>query len=439
MNSRDVALNVLLDIESNKTFSNIALSKALRQNQFEDKKDRAFVTRLVEGTTEYRIKLDYVINQFSKTGINKCKPLIRCLLRMGAYQIIYMDSVPSSAACNETVKLAKKHGFGSLSGFVNGVLRSISRAYDDNGIEYPDETENEIKYLSIKYSMPEWLVNKIISDYPKEGKRIIEGTFEERATTIRVNECNTDTKGLRELLEGAGLCVMSGAYTDKALRISNYDFVRKIPGYRQGLFTVQDESSICAVADADIKPGNIVFDVCAAPGGKTSAAAEYLKGTGRIYSMDISEDKLELIAENIERLGFENVKILAHDATVKLTPSDLDMDGETVMADVVIADLPCSGLGILGRKNDIKYRVVEEDLHNLTKLQKQILSVVREYVKPHGTLLYSTCTINPDENQNNVRWFLEENKDFYLEKERLFLQGVDECDGFYYAVLRRNK
>lgn len=441
--TRDIALNILMDIETNNTFSNIAVSKALRQNQFADKADRAFITRLAEGVTEYRITLDYVINQFSKTKINKCKPMIRCILRMGTYQIMYMDSVPDSAACNESVKLAKKHGFGSLSGFVNGVLRNIARNIDN--VKYPDEHKNKAEYLSVKYSMPCWLVEKILGDYPEHGEKIIAGSFEDRDTTIRVNSLKTTVSELKEELTDNNITVRDGHYDNNALIISDYDFVRKVPGYRQGKFTVQDESSMCAVRAAGIEPGDIVIDVCAAPGGKSTAAAEYLGGKGKVYSFDISEDKLELIEENVTRLGLENVYIGSRDATKPLMYSELaeldsEIDGtidEIVSADVVIADLPCSGLGITGRKNDIKYRVTEAQLNELVILQREILGVVSRYVKAGGTLLYSTCTINPDENHNNVKWFLECHDEFEMVTERLFLQGVDECDGFYYAVLKR--
>ncbi len=426
INARDIVLNILMDIETNKTFSNQAISKALSKNQFEDKRDRAFITRLSEGVMEQLISLDYMINQFSKTKVNKCKPLIRCLLRMGAYQILYMESVPDSAACNESVKLAKSHGFGSLSGFVNGVLRNIAR--NKENIPEPSGDKTSAEYLSIKYSMPQWLVEKLKKDYPERFINILEGCFWDRDTSIRVNTTRISRDELKGLIEEAGIKVEYGSYSRKALLISEYDFIKKVPGYKKGYFTVQDESSMCAIAAAGIKPGDVVVDVCAAPGGKTTCAAEYLNGQGEIYSMDISDDKLELIEDNVARLGFDNVKISCHDAT-EFIPN--------LKADVVIADVPCSGLGIIGRKNDIKYRLEEKQLQELVQLQRKILSTVRQYVKDKGTLLYSTCTINPDENQNNISWFLENNKDFELVEDRCFIQGIDTCDGFYFAVLKK--
>ncbi len=433
MDARDITLTILLDMEVNQTFSSVAIAKALRQNQFENKTDRAFITRLAEGTTEYRITLDYIIDKFSKIKVKKCKPLIRCLLRMGTYQIMYMDSVPDSAACNEAVKLARKHGFSNLSGFVNGVLRNIAR--EKETIEYPKKTEDAVQYLSVKYSVPVWLVEKLLCDYPEQAETILRGTQQERDTTIRVNTNKIEKTELAEMLTSAGISVENGVYDDKALHIAGYDFIRRVPGYKQGYFTVQDESSMCAVRAAGIKPGNRVLDVCAAPGGKTTAAAEFLQGNGHVYAMDIAEDKLALIEENVDRLGFQNVTIRVHDATEILRE---DASGNDIFqADVVIADMPCSGLGVMGRKNDIKYRVTAQQLEELVQLQRQIFDTVHQYVRPGGTLLYSTCTINPDENQKNVEWFLQKYDKFHLQEQRLFLQGVDRCDGFYYAVLKR--
>lgn len=427
LNTRDIALSILMDVDNNKTFSNIATTKALRQNQFSDKVERAFLTRLAEGTIEYQIRLDYVLDSFSKTKMKKCKPLIRNVLRMGAYQILFMDTVPDSAACNECVKLVKKHGFASLSGFVNGVLRNVSR--NKNNIKYPDYETEKIDYLSIYYSTPRWLVEKIISDYPKEGEQIIKASYIDRKTTIRVNENKILVEAFAKQLLDKGINVAKGNYSKKALCIDNYDFVRRIPGYREGYFTVQDESSMCAIEAAGIKEGYRIIDVCAAPGGKTTAAAEMLNGTGSIISMDLSSDKLSLIEENVNRLGFDNITVAEHDARELIEDYIEQMD-------LVIADVPCSGLGIIGRKNDIKYRLTEKQLKELVELQRQILSTAHRYVKKGGTLLFSTCTINKEENYENVKWFLANHPEFKMESQRLFLQGVDKCDGFYYAVIK---
>ncbi|MCM1286801.1 MAG: 16S rRNA (cytosine(967)-C(5))-methyltransferase RsmB [Clostridium sp.] len=441
-NARDVVLSILLDIEGNNTFSNIAIAKALKKHQFEAKAERAFITRLAEGVTETKIKLDYIIDSFSKTPSEKCKPLIRSLLRMGVYQIMYMDAVPDSAVCNEAVKLAKKHNFGSLGGFVNGVLRAVARNKDN--VTMPDK-ENMPAYLSVNYSVPEWLCKKIMDDYGNQGETIIAASFVERKTTLRVNTLKTTKEKLKEYIREenrkrrnnkADNCVTDivledGFYDENALLVSGYDFIRSMPGYRQGLFFIQDESSMCAIKAAGIKPGQTVVDVCAAPGGKTLNAACYMEGKGSLYARDISEEKLSLIEENVQRLDMQDIVSME-----KWDAKKID-EGLVRKADVVIADLPCSGLGIMGRKNDIKYRITKEQLDALIKLQRDILSSVKQYVKKGGVLLYSTCTINPQENKENTRWFLENNKEFSLRDERQLLQGVDKCDGFYYAVMER--
>ena len=435
MDSRDVALTVLLDIETNYTFSNIALGNALRKNQFTDKVERAFLSRLVEGVTETKLRLDYVIDQFSKTKVRKCKPVIACLLRMGCYQILFMDGVPDSAACNECVKLAKKHGFAGLSGFVNGVLRTIAR--EKAGITYPDQKKEPEKYLSVLTSTPHGFVQKLVSEYGVEStETILQAAFTDRKTSIRLNihqiqENGETTDSYKKRLEEAGITVEPGAYYEGAWLLSGYDFIHKIPGYKQGYFTVQDESSMCAVAAADIKSGDLVMDICAAPGGKTTAAAESAQ-EGHVLSMDIAEDKLELIEENVERLKLTNVDIRCQDATEYMQEQEEN-------ADVVIADLPCSGLGIMGRKNDIKYRVTEEQIKSLVELQHTILQNACRYVKAGGTLLYSTCTITKEENVLQVERFLKEHPEYTLKEQRQFLQGIDACDGFYYAVLRRQR
>ncbi len=465
-NARDIVLSILLDIEGNNTFSNIAIAKALKKHQFEAKKDRAFITRLAEGVTETRIKLDYIIDVFSKTPSEKCKPLIRSLLRMGVYQIMYMDAVPDSAVCNEAVKLAKKHNFGSLGGFVNGVLRAVARNKDN--IAMPDR-KNMSEYLSVNYSTPEWLCKKIMEDYGEKGETIIAASFDERKTALRVNTLKITREELKQFVEEENakrrnnankgndinkgnnankrnnvnkennegdnsaihIVLEDGIYDENALLVSGYDFIRSMPGYRQGLFFIQDESSMRAIKAAGIKPCQTVVDVCAAPGGKTLNAACYMEGKGKIYARDISDEKLILIEENAGRLGIgDMLSIEKWDAK--------SVDERLVQkADVVIADLPCSGLGIMGRKNDIKYRIKQEQLDELVRLQRDILSVVKQYVKKGGVLLYSTCTINPQENKENTRWFLESDSEFKLRDERQTLQGLDKCDGFYYAVLQR--
>lgn len=442
--TREIVLDILLDIEKNHTFSDHALHTALRANQFMNKQDRAFITRMTEGVTEWRIRLDYMIDRFSNKKIRQCRPVIRAVLRMGCYEIIYMDAIPAAVTCNEYVKLTEMRGFGQLKGFVNAVLRNICRNRDS--IRYPIQKEDPVSYFSVQYSVAPEVVRLLLSDYePERVNTILNACISDRETCIRVHTDRISVEKLVKLLEEDKITVRRGGYHTTSLYISDYDYIRRVPGFSEGYFTVQDESSSLAVVAADIKPGELVLDVCAAPGGKTLYAASLAGATGTVIARDISEEKVQLIEENLERLAITNVTTQVYDA---LCTDENLID----KADCVIADLPCSGLGIMGRKNDIKYNITKEKVLLLADLQRKILHTVSKYVKPGGRLLFSTCTIDSIENEKNVEWFLK-HSDFVLEsmepclpaalKERgkkgylTLVQGEDACDGFFIARLVR--
>lgn len=457
-NTRLLALEVLVDVEKKNIFVKDALNKLLFQKQFSSKQDRAFVSRLVEGVTEYQVRLDYVINQVSKTPVHKCKPVIRCILRMAVYQILYMDSVPAESACDEAVKLAKKKGFRNLTGFVNGVLRNVVRQKDT--IQFPSKEEDIVLYLSITYSVPTWLVEHMITWYgAQKSETILAAYIGEDDLTIRVNGNRIQKDELIVKLKDKEIEVSDGYYVDEALHLKNINYVGRIPGFKQGEFFVQDESSMLLYhianpkAEIESKKGtesdaeNLkVLDLCAAPGGKTTHFAQMLEGCVEIEARDLSQKKIDLVNENVERLGLPNVKTVVWDA---LIPDN----SKSEWADIVIADLPCSGLGILSKKNDIKYHISKEQLLELTNLQKTILTNAASYVKPGGVLIYSTCTINPDENKENVKWFLdhfsfdaediteavpEELKESMIENNMLqLLPGDVKCDGFFISKFRK--
>ena len=442
--TREIALNILLDIEKYNKFLSPVLSEALRANQFMSKHDRAFISRLSEGVTEQRIRLDYILDKFSKTKMKKCRPVIRCILRMACYEIFYMDSVPEEVSCNEYVKLAGKRGFSNLKGFINGVLRNICRNKDN--IEFPLKKDGEAGYLSVKYSMPVHLIDFLMRDYSVDELEVILAAEDNGKTTIRVNTNVTGVDEFKEKLSRNGINAENGKYNITSLIISGYDNIRCIPGFFDGAFAVQDESSSIEVLAAGIKPGDLIIDVCAAPGGKTMYAALLCGDNGKVIARDISEEKVELIEENIERLKLTNVMCEEANALDK----DEDLIG---IADVVIADLPCSGLGVIHKKNDIKYHVNEETVKELSELQISILDNVSAYVKPGGVMIYSTCTIDRMENEENLFRFLENHKDFHLESIKDYvpdnlkdkaekgyftlLQGFDFCDGFFISRLRR--
>lgn len=398
-NVRALSLDCLLRITEQGEYSHIVLKDALEKNASLEKRDRAFLTRLTEGTLERLYELDYIIDQFSKVKTNKMKPVIRGILRMGVYQMKYMDSVPDSAVCNEAVKLAGKRGFGSLKGFVNGVLRAVSRGLST--VKLPDRETDFLSYASVAYSMPVWIIKKLLEAYGKERtEKILQGGISERPLTVRMNLSRESEEKIRESLEKQGIHGEKIEGIPGAYILDGVDRLSDIKAFSEGLLQVQDVSSMLAGLAAAPKKGDFVLDVCAAPGGKSLHAADLLGGTGHVEARDLTAEKVGLIEENIRRSGLTNLSAREWDA---LLPDKEKIE----KADVVIADLPCSGLGIIGRKSDIKYKMTGEAQKQLADLQKKILSVVWQYVKPGGRLVFSTCTLFPSENTENAKWFAE--------------------------------
>lgn len=447
VNIREIALEALLEIIEKDALSHMVISQVLKKYQYLDKQDRAFFSRLTEGTLERLITLDYVLGQFSSVPVKKMKPVIRTILRMGAYQLLYMDSVPDSAACNEMVRLAERKGFRSLKGFVNGVLRNIARNKEE-------ALNPEKMSLSVRYSTPEWLVKLWTECYGEEtAERMLKASFEEKKLTVRCNLNRASKEEIIRMLEKEHVTVEECSYPSYALALSGFDYLENLTAFTEGYISVQDISSMMVAEVAAPQKDSKVLDVCAAPGGKSLHLAEKLAGSGLVEARDLTEYKVDLIEENIERAGLANIRTKVWDATV----ADKAWEGQ---ADLVLADLPCSGLGVIGKKNDLKYKTTKADCEELAKLQRQILHVVSTYVRPGGVLLYSTCTVNPAENEENVAWLLE-NLPFEAEsiweylpenlkavmteqaKEEArkgymtFLQGVYPTDGFFLARLRR--
>lgn len=427
VNTRDLVVEILLLVARDGQYSHIALNQVLEKYQYLDKSDRAFITRVTEGTLERMIELDYITDQFSKVKVKKMKPVIRAIVRSAVYQLKYMDSVPDSAVCNEAVKLAVSRGFGGLRGFVNGVLRSIARNLDS--VQYPPEGTKE--YLSVRYSMPPWILEQWLAWYtPEQVEQMLRNFLEEKPTSIRCNLHQISREDLKRKLAGEGVKAEEVPELPCALLISGYDYLGALPSFQEGDFQVQDISSMLVAERANPREGDYIIDVCAAPGGKALHLADKLRGTGMVQARDISDYKVGLIWDNIRRAGMENIEAVRWDATV--------LDEESVeKADIVIADLPCSGLGVLGRKSDLKYRMTREGEKELAALQRQILSQVWRYVKPGGKLVYSTCTINREENEENAAWFQAEYPEFRLVSEEQLLPGQQAGDGFYIAVFVR--
>lgn len=443
--ARAVALEILMEINQEKEYSHLVIRNALDKIQYIPKQERAFINRLVEGTLEYQIRIDYVLNQFSSVKVSKMKPVIRNLLRMGVYQLLFMDSVPDAAACNEAVKLAQKKGFYSLKGFVNGVMRNVAR--EKYKIQYPQRKEDAASYLSVYFSMPQWLVQRWIAAYGEDVTEIMLRDFlEEKPTTIRCQQYRMNPEMTISSLRDQGVKVEKAPYVENAYYISEYNHLAGLKSFIMGRFVVQDVSSMLVAEAAAPKKGDYVIDLCAAPGGKSIHIADKLEGTGMVDARDLTDYKVQLIRENIARVQVGNMMASKKDATV----SDKDAAGK---ADIVLADVPCSGLGVISKKTDIKYRVDEDEIQELVILQRRILHNASAYVKPGGTLIYSTCTITPEENLENVRWFTEnypyelESLNPYISEELhnaqtaegylQLLPGMQKTDGFFLARLKR--
>ncbi len=431
VNTRELILGILLEVVENGNYSHLVIRSVLDKYQYLEKQERAFITRVSEGTIQTMIELDYIINQFSKVKVKKMKPVIRNILRMSVYQMKYMDAVPDSAACNEAVKLARKKGFSSLSGFVNGVLRNISRGLTE--LSYPAEQTEPAAYYSVKYSMPEWIVKQWIEDYGAEtAKSIMEAFVKEAPITIRTNLNRITPEELEKRLTDEGVTVKKLGIEglDYAFLISDFDYLNGLPSFQEGLFYVQDISSMMVAEMAAPRQGDYIIDVCAAPGGKSTHLAEKLLGTGMVEARDLTEYKIGLIEENIARRACTNMKAVQMDAVVYDEASE-------EKADIVIADLPCSGLGVMRKKTDIKYKMTPEKMASLVDLQRKMLHTVCNYVKKDGIFVYSTCTIHRGENEENVKWFLENHKEFELLSQRQIFPQEEFGDGFFLAKMKK--
>ena len=434
-----------MDIVEEEQYSHIVMKDVLEKYQYLEKRDRAFITRVTEGTLENMIQLDYIIERFSKVKVRQMKPVIRNILRMSVYQLKYMDSVPDSAICNEGVRLAQKRGFYQLKGFVNGVLRSVARNLDK--VEYPSREKQPILYLSVTYSMPEWILKNWIELYGFDAvEEICADMHKEKLTSVRCNLGKASMDEIVESLKAQDICVERVPYLDYALNIGNYNYMKAVDAFKKGWFQVQDVSSMLVSEIAAPKWGDFCIDVCAAPGGKSLHLADMLQGSGHVEARDVTDYKVSLMQDNIERIGAINMSAVRMDATV--------FDPESVeKADILLADVPCSGLGVIGKKADIRYKMTPAKQAEIVKLQRKILDTVWPYVKKGGTLIYSTCTIGAEENQYNVKWFLE-NYPFRLESidpyicdelkskttQAGYLQllpGLHKTDGFFMARFKR--
>lgn len=440
-NLRQTVFDTLSRVSKDSAYSNIAVDKAIKNDEL-DKSQAAFVTALFYGVLEMNITLDYAISKYVKKGIKSVDIEILIILRMGFYQLLYMDSVPDNAAVDESVKLTMYARKASAKGFVNAVLRSFIR--DKKEIKFPDINKNIIQHYSIKYSCPEWILKQWTDQYGIDtAKLLAESTLNRPPLTIRVNTLKTTSEKLIGYLENRGVKAVKHQYLENCLVIEQSGSIDKLPQYKQGLFYVQDTASqLCAKA-LNAKPDETVLDICSAPGSKSFTIAQAMENKGKIYAFDLFEHKLKLIQASAKRLGIEIIETKLQDGTI--------FNENIHKADKVLCDVPCSGLGIIRRKPEIKYKT-EEELKDLPKIQYEILCNASKYVKDDGILIYSTCTTNKKENDEVAQRFLKNNnyyKPLQLSEILSKIEGmgdfsvtlfphINDCDGFYIAAFQKH-
>ncbi len=431
--NRKLVVDGLLKVEKS-GFSNLVLPSLLKDPRLSHQ-DKAFISNLFYGTIERKITLNYILQSFISKPLKKLDKEVLAIMQSGLYQILYMNSVPSFAAINQAVSLCSSFKKTSAKGLVNAVLRKAAD-FDISTANFKSETEK----MSILYSVSEEIVQIVMADYPDTYCDILAGMLTPPALTININTTKTSVADFTASLEKAGVKYRATAL-ENCLEITSGGAVTDLPGFAEGHFFVQGITSRYAISQAGIKKGDNILDLCAAPGGKTFAAAIYLDGTGSITSCDPNPSRLVLIENGAERLGFTNITTLEN-----LGQNYREDLGDK---DVIICDVPCSGIGIIPKKPDLRYKKLD-DIKGLCELQRQILSTAARYVKKGGRIVYSTCTINKAENQHQITQFLAENENFCLvqldcpvlgaENDNnmvTFLPHNTNCDGFFIAVLEK--
>lgn len=422
-NPRQLALETLLKLLKNQSYSNLSVAGALSSHELSGA-DKSFFTTLVYGVLERKVTLDYELSLYLKQPLKKLNPKVYTLLLLGAYQILFLEKVPDHAAINETVKLTRKNGVGFASGLCNAVLRNVAR----EGLRLP-KGDGSLSYYSVKYSVPEALVDLWVSSYGLEkAEGILQDALGPRPLTVRVNTTKTTLEALQTRLKGEGVAAVPHEFAKDALILEGVGDLSLLSSFREGLFHVQDAASQLCCENLNVEPGMRVYDLCAAPGGKSCTLAELMENQGEVRAFDLYEARVGLIQENASRLGLSIVNSQVGDATA--------FQPELPPADRVLCDVPCAGFGDIGRKPEIRFRdpgLVD----NLPALQYDILNNAEHYLAPGGRLVYSTCSLNPAENEEVVSRFLKSHEHFTLLFEKTYFPQDYHCDGFYNAVLEK--
>ncbi|MFV0520580.1 MAG: 16S rRNA (cytosine(967)-C(5))-methyltransferase RsmB [Lachnospirales bacterium] len=437
INEREIAINIVMDIQRDALFNNLALKKALEENEL-TKGQRGIVTELVNGVLRNKIYIEYCINMVSKTPTEKMKPFILSLLLCSCYEIMYMKT-EVAFVCNEAVNLTKKKGFKNLAPFVNGVLRNFGRGFENKEFELI-EGKDKLSYLSLKYSYPKWLVGYWNKYYGDKVEYICDFLNTSPRVSIAINKHKTNKDTLKKELEKESVIVIDGKVAENSLLLKNTSNLGHNKNFINGDFWVMDESSQKALDFIDFSSLDekaTVLDLCASPGGKSFYIKCNLPKETKIISCDIFPHKIELLEKGFKRMGFENYEVMLNDATL-LNEKLINC------ADLLLVDAPCSGFGLLRKKPDIKYTKDYEDILALQKVQLNILDISKKYIKDKGVIVYSTCTLSYLENELVIEEFLKNNKEFVCEHIETFLpmsQNTEykgyESDGFFVAMLRK--
>lgn len=426
--TREIALKILYKIDKEQAYSNLVLNEEIRNNRTKlSDKDIGLISEIVYGVTTWRLSLDEILKKYSKIKIKKISTWILNILRMGIYQIVFLDKIPKSAAVNESVNLAKKYGHSSSSNFVNAILRKVERS------DFKDffEIENDIERISKTTSMPEWIIKELLKNNDIEQvNKICENLNIRPKTTIRINKLKTNKKEFVEELKKNNINFQE-TENDDFIILNKIKNIENIELFKKGYFTIQDVSAGLTAKILNPKQGDIVLDACSAPGGKTTYMAELMKNKGSIEAWDIYEHRTKLVEQNAKRLGIDIIKTNVKNAT--------DYD-ETLKEkyDKILLDVPCLGIGVIKRKPDIKWQRREEDIKEISKIQLEILETCSKYLKKSGELVYSTCSILESENGKIIQKFLENNKEYYVLKENYInILPTNDKDGFFICKLQK--
>ena len=431
--TREIALKILYKIDKEQAYSNIVLNEEIKQNRKNlTEKDIGLISELIYGVTTWRLTLDEIIKKYSKIKLKKISPWILNVLRMGIYQIIFLDKIPKSAAVNESVNLAKRYGHSSSSNFVNAILRKVEK----NDYEEFFEISDDIERISKMTSMPEWIIRELLKNNDIENvEKICQNSNLKPQIIIRVNTLKTTKKELMKKLSEQNIeykeMNIKENLAEDFLVLNKVKNIENLDLFKNGYFTIQDMSAGLTAKILDPKPGEIILDACSAPGGKTTYIAELMKNEGNVEAWDIHEHRTKLVEQNAKRLGIDIIKTQVKDASIYDEKLNKKFDK-------ILLDVPCLGIGVIKRKPDIKWQRKIEDIQEITQIQRKILERCSKYLKKGGYLVYSTCSILKEENEDIISNFLKNNNEFEIDKDKTInINPDEEKDGFFICKLHK--